>query len=109
MKNQGMTERFSGVGKYTTPARSMGKKAIRVAGLALPLFVILSISGCSGIASTPKTSSSQQTTPGATTISVAPASISFGSVAVGGTASQSVTITNGGGSNLTVTQASATA
>jgi Abnormal spindle-like microcephaly-assoc'd, ASPM-SPD-2-Hydin len=109
MKNQGMNERFSGVGKYTTPARSMGMKTIRVAGLALPLFAILSISGCTGIASTPKASSSQQTTPGTTTISVAPASISFGSVAVGGTASQSVTITNAGGSNLTVTQASATA
>jgi HYDIN/CFA65/VesB family protein/ASPM-SPD-2-Hydin domain-containing protein len=109
MRDQVLNERFSGVGKYTTAARSMAKKAIPFAGLALPLFAILSISGCTGIASTPKTSSSQQTTPGAATISVAPASISFGSVAVGGTASQSVTITNGGGSNVTVTQASATA
>jgi hypothetical protein len=109
MQNQGMNERFAGVGKYTTPARSLGKRAIPVAGPALLLFAILSMSGCTGIASTPKASSSLQTTPGAATISIAPASIGFGSVTVGDTSSQSVTITNGGGSNLTVTQASATA
>ncbi|HEV7967683.1 MAG TPA: choice-of-anchor D domain-containing protein [Candidatus Acidoferrales bacterium] len=89
----------------------MSKSRISVAALALLAIAILSISGCSGIASAPanSSSSSQQTTPGAATISVAPASISFGSVALGGTASQSVTITNGGGSNLTVTQVSTTA
>jgi hypothetical protein len=42
-------------------------------------------------------------------ITLEPASVSFGSVALGSSASQSVTITNGGGSNLKVTQASTTA
>jgi hypothetical protein len=109
MKSLRMNESFGGVGSYTTRARSIGEKAIPVAGLALLLFAILSISGCTGLAGAPKSSSSPQNTPGAATISVVPASVSFGSVALGGTASQSVTIANGGGSNLTVTQASTTA
>jgi len=70
---------------------------------------ILPSSGCIGLTGAPKSASSQPSTPGAATISVAPASISFGSVAVGSTSSQSVTISNGGGSNLTITQASVTA
>ncbi|HEV2521112.1 MAG TPA: choice-of-anchor D domain-containing protein [Candidatus Acidoferrales bacterium] len=43
------------------------------------------------------------------TISVSPGSIDFGSVPMGSSASQSVTLMNGGGSSLTVTQASTTA
>jgi hypothetical protein len=109
MKRLMMNEWFAGVGSYAAHARFKGEKAIPIAGLVLLFIAILSISGCTGLASGPKSSSSQQSTPGAATISIAPASVSFGSVAIGGTASQSVTITNGGGSNLTVTQASTTA
>jgi hypothetical protein len=109
MKSSRVNEGFGGVGSYAAHARSTAKKAIPVAGLVLLLLEILSISGCTGLASAPKSSSSQQNTPGAATISVVPASVSFGSVALGGTVSQSVTIANGGGSNLTVTQASTTA
>jgi hypothetical protein len=47
--------------------------------------------------------------PSAAAISVSPSSVNFGSVAVGGSVSQSVTISNSGGSALTVTQASTAA
>jgi hypothetical protein len=90
-------------------ADSAGKKVIPAAALALLLSSFLSISGCVGLTGASKTGSGQQSTQGAATISVVPASISFGSVAVGGTASQSVTISNSGESNLTITQASTTA
>src|ERR1700676_4286899 len=109
MNNLILNENFVGAGRYAIRPRFMGMKAIPVGALVLLLFGILSISGCTGIAGTPKTASSSPTTPGAATISIAPASVSFGSVAVGGTGSQSVTISNGGGSSLTVTQASTTA
>jgi hypothetical protein len=109
MKHLRMTEWFGCAGKRAMHASCAGKKAIPVAALVLLLFAILSSSGCLGLTGVPKASSSQQSTPGAATISVAPASVRFGSVALGGTASQSVTISNGGGTNLTITQASTTA
>jgi hypothetical protein len=110
MKNSNMNKRFGCAGKRVAQANSTGKKAIPVAALALLLSAILSTSGCIGLtgAAKPASSSSQQSTPGAAAISLAPASIKFGSVPIGGTASQSVTISNNGGSDLTVTQASAT-
>ena len=97
----------AGAEKYAAAAHSdsMSKKYISVAVLVLLAIAILSISGCSGIASAPGNSSSN----GAATISVAPASIRFGSVPLTSTASQSVTIMNGGGSNLIVTQVNTSA
>jgi hypothetical protein len=95
--------------EHARHANSTGKKMIPAAALALLLFSLLSISGCVGLTGASKTGSGQQSTQGAATISLVPASVSFGSVAVGGTASQSVTISNGGESNITVTQASTTA
>jgi uncharacterized cupredoxin-like copper-binding protein len=56
-----------------------------------------------------KSASSQQDAPEAAKISVAPASIHFGSVALGSMASQSVTISNDGGSSLTVKSANVSA
>ena len=108
MKNQTMKS-FSDARKYATHTNIVRKKAIPFAALVLLLFAILASSGCVGLTGATKPASSQQNTPGGATISVAPASVSFGSVAVGGAASQSVTISNGGGSSLTVTQASTTA
>jgi Abnormal spindle-like microcephaly-assoc'd, ASPM-SPD-2-Hydin len=106
MKNIPMSEWFSGAENLSTNASSAVKKPIPAATLGLLLFAILSSSGCIGLTGVSKVASGQQSTTGAATISVEPASVSFGSVALGGSASQSVTITNGGGSNLTVTQAS---
>ena len=73
------------------------------------LVLLLSTSGCVGVTGAPKSSSNQPATSGAVTIYVAPASINFGSVPLGTTASQSVTISNSGTSALTITKASATA
>jgi len=109
MKNSGVKERFGSAGKRARHASSAGEKAIPVATLVLLLFATLSSSGCIGLTGASKAGSNQQSTPGAATISLAPASIGFGSVALGSTGSQSVTISNGGGSNLTVTRASTTA
>jgi Abnormal spindle-like microcephaly-assoc'd, ASPM-SPD-2-Hydin len=108
MKNQWM-KWSGGARKCATFTNSVAKKTIPFAALALLLFAVLSSSGCIGLTSATKPGSGQQSTPGAATISVEPASIKFGSVGLGGTASQSVTISNGGGSNLVVTQASTTA
>ncbi len=109
MKKLTTNDRFGGAGKCATHANSTAKKAIPFAALALLLYAILSSSGCIGLTSASKPASSQQSTPAAAALSIAPMSVSFGSVALGEAASQSVTITNGGGSNVTVTQASTTA
>jgi Abnormal spindle-like microcephaly-assoc'd, ASPM-SPD-2-Hydin len=78
--------------------------------LALVFSCMISILGCTGITVAPAASTQKsQSAPAAAAISVSPQSISFGSVAVNGTLSQSVTISNTGGSNLTVTQASTSA
>jgi hypothetical protein len=116
MKSLVRNEMFAGALKCVTRARFMeaDNTPISFAALILILFAFLSFSGCTGIAVGSKSSlnpqaANPQTTGAAATISLAPASIDFGSVPVGGTASQSVTISNSGGSNLTVTQASTTA
>ncbi len=109
MKNNPVKECLDGAGNRSTNANCAVSQAISAATLGLLLFAILSSSGCIGLNGAAKVASGQQSTTGAATISVEPASVSFGSVALGGSASQSVTITNGGGSNLTVRQASTTA
>ncbi len=85
-----------------------GRSALSFAALLLLLFAALSGAGCIGLTGASKPASSQPTAPSAASISLAPASINFGSVSLGSTASQSVTISNGGGSSLTITKASAT-
>jgi hypothetical protein len=77
--------------------------------LVLLIFATLYSSGCVGLTSASKSASSQQNTPSDAAISLTPASLNFGSVPIGGTASQSVTITNRAGSNLTVTHLSTAA
>jgi hypothetical protein len=104
-----MNKWFGRVRERALRADSTGGKAVPVAALILLLSSTLSISGCIGLTNASKPGSGQQSTTTAATISLAPASIRFGSVAIGGTGSQSVTISNGGGSTLTVTQASTTA
>jgi hypothetical protein len=84
------------------------RKLVSSAALFLLLLAILSSSGCTGITGAPN-SASQNPTPGSSTLSVAPDAIKFGSVGLGGTLSQSVTVTNHGTSNVTITKASATA
>src|SRR5712664_1325252 len=103
----------SGCGLYLEPAGKLMAGAGRTGLLALCLLVVgtISISGCAGLAGAANPSGQpNQPPPGtAAAISVSPPSINFGSVAVGSTVSQSITISNTGGSNLIVTQESITA
>src|ERR1700736_6279704 len=91
----------------TQSLASMKTCAEWIRPLALPVMLlgVLSISGCMGIAGTTKSPSQNSSTPAPTAaISVSPPSIAFGSVAVGGTVSQSITVTNAGGSDLSITK-----
>ena len=87
---------------------SIKRSPARLAALLLLLCATLSISGCIGLTGASKPAGSTPA-PTAASISVSPASVNFGSVAVGGTVSQSVTVSNPGGAALTVTQATTTA
>ena len=78
---------------------------IRLLALGLLALGTLSISGCVGLTSATNPSGQQkQNTPGSAAMAVSPSSINFGSVAVGSVVSQSITVSNTGGSNLSVTQ-----
>jgi Abnormal spindle-like microcephaly-assoc'd, ASPM-SPD-2-Hydin len=107
MKNSTTYDRFRRAIYGARQGSSADRNAGSAAALVFLFIAILSTSGCIGLTgATNKTTSSQQTAPGTATISVAPASIKFGSVALGDTSSQSVTISNSGGSNATITKAS---
>ncbi len=108
MKNFRMNEWFRGAQKCATPTNPANKNTISCGFLVFLLSVTLYSTGCIGLTSASKSPSTQQAAAGAAAISVNPASIGFGSVPVGNTSSQSVTISNGGGSNLTITQANTT-
>ena len=82
--------------------------AARFVTLLLLFCGTLSISGCIGLANLPG-SANQAKSPAGLSLSVSPGSVNFGSVAVGGTVSQSVTISNTSGSRISVTQASTVA
>jgi len=109
MKKSNQIKWFVGAEKCAPQTNSTGKKAIPVVALALLFSTLLPNTGCIGLTSASKPASSQPSTPGAAAISIAPASVGFGAVALGDTASQSVTISNNGGSDLTVTQISTAA
>ena len=83
----------------------------RVARNAMLLLLFcgaLSLSGCIGLTSANPAASAKKT-PAAGSLSVAPGSINFGSVAVGATVSQSITISNPGGAPVSLSQASTAA
>jgi Abnormal spindle-like microcephaly-assoc'd, ASPM-SPD-2-Hydin len=85
------------------PARSRWNAPVVLIALAMML-------GCQGLSSANKTSTTtsnqQNTKPGQLTVT--PASISFSNVKVGNNQSQPATMTNSGGSSLTVSQVTAT-
>ena len=107
MKNTTHNNCFNRAESSANFAGSKNRTAMSAAALVVLLGAVFSTSGCVGTVGALKGASSQQSTPGAAAISVAPAAIKFGSVALGSTASQSVTVTNGGGSSVTITKASA--
>jgi HYDIN/CFA65/VesB-like, Ig-like domain len=84
----------------------LAKIVRQLAGCAL-LIGVLSTSGCLGIGGTANPPNQQnQNTSASAAMAVSPPSINFGSVAVGSTVNQSVTVSNTGGSDLTVSQVS---
>ncbi|MGH9563496.1 MAG: choice-of-anchor D domain-containing protein [Terracidiphilus sp.] len=91
----------------SAPARGTVSVA-RNAMLFLFFCGALSLSGCIGLTSANPTASSQKT-PAAGSLDVTPGSINFGSVAIGAVVSQSVTVSNKGGTPVSVTQASTAA
>lgn len=107
MKNPTRIEWSKHATSRTKQASSTGKNGIAV--LSVLLLAMLFTTACIGLTGVPKGSSNQGNTSPAATISVAPASIRFGSVPLGETASQSVTISNRGASSVQVTKASSTA
>jgi len=72
------------------------------------LLAVMTMVGCQGISSSNKGSTSTTNTTKPGLLTVAPTSISFGIVKVGNNQSQPATMTNSGGSNLTVTHVTAT-
>jgi hypothetical protein len=80
--------------------KDLDARCKRIAFLLLALATTL----CQGLsASTTSGSSGKPTNPGQLTVT--PSSITFGSVPVGTTQTQSATLTNSGGTNLTISQA----
>lgn len=77
-------------------------KLMHLSALPLVLAAVLAASGCVGVAGKYNSGSSNPA------ISVAPASINFGTVTVGTTSSQSVTVSNSGTSSLSISQAQVT-
>jgi hypothetical protein len=109
MDNKNIHATSSGAAILASRKTSNKRSLARMSALLLLLCATLSISGCIGLTGAAKPASTSSTTPSGPAISVSPTSVSFGSVAVGGTVSQSVTISNSGDASLTVTQASTTA
>jgi Abnormal spindle-like microcephaly-assoc'd, ASPM-SPD-2-Hydin len=84
-----------------SPARRLRATSVRGLAVAAALFALLGSAGCIGL------SSSKPLAPGGSTnslsVSVSPSTIAFGSVVVGTTNSQWVTLTNEGSVSETVT------
>jgi hypothetical protein len=99
--------------KFVNSRTSSKTDAGRMSCLSLYLLVFAAffLSSCAGLTSGGNTSGqkNQNTPTTAAAISMSPPSVSFGPVAVGSTVSQSVILSNTGGSNLSITQASVAA
>jgi hypothetical protein len=109
MRNTAIDNVFCAAAKASAAfAVSAGENKVSFAALVLLLFFVLSSSGCVGLTGASKPGASGQDTTVAG-VSVAPASINFGRVAIGGTASQSITVSNGNASSVTITKAGSTA
>ena len=109
MKNTNMNGPFTRAANRAKHTGSAPRKAVSVASLAILILLTLPFLGCTGVTSSTKAAASTAPGTGTGTVSLAPASITFGSVAVGGTASQSVTVSNDTESTITISKASATA
>ena len=110
MKNKTTFDHNFSARSRANSTTSTGRNQMSLAAFIFLICSLVCVSGCIGLTGAPKTpSSSQQSVTGAASMSVAPTAIKFGSVALGSTASQSVTITNDGSTSITISKASATA
>ena len=97
--------------------RNWRNSSLIVSSLIFAAFIILSgafLSGCSGVTSAKGSGSTTATTSDTTTsgtsgtLSVSPAAVTFGNVAVGSTSNQSLSVTNSGTVAITISQATVT-
>jgi len=98
--------------------RNWRNSSLIVSSLIFAAFIILSgafLSGCSGVTSakgsgsaTTATNSDTTTSDASGTLSVSPAAVTFGNVAVGSASNQSLSVTNSGTVAITISQATVT-
>ena len=105
--------------RYLCVCTALSNRSWRNSSLLIAAFVIVSgvfLGGCAGVTST-KSSSATATNSDTTTsgtsgasgsLSVSPAAVTFGNVAVGSTSNQSLSVTNSGSVALTISQVTVT-
>ena len=86
-------------------SRNASLKSYEVLVTLILFLAMIGLSSCAGYTSSAKTSTSN---PGSGVLSAGSTSVTFGSVAVGGNATQAVTITNTGTATVNVSQATVT-
>lgn len=96
--------RFAARG-FAKAAPESGIKPLPALAVAIMLLGIVCQVGCAGVTASPANTGASQDTPA---ISLNPASVNFGPIVTGTTASQPIIISNGGNATLTITQASLT-
>ena len=103
--------------RYSCVCQALSNRSWRNSSLIIAAFIIVLgafLSGCSGVTSAKGNSTtatnSDTTTSGSTsgTLSVSPAAVTFGNVAVGSTSNQSLSVTNSGSVAITISQVTVT-
>src|ERR1700683_3421253 len=94
----------SSISQHGVPVKRSSTPIILISTLAMILAVV-GLSSCAGYTSSAKTTPSN---PGAGILSPSATSVSFGSIAVGNTATQSLTVTNTGLGTVTISEATLT-
>lgn len=90
----------------TTPS-DRGSSVFAFAAISILLIASAALSSCAGYTSVAESGGGGQTgTPGSGVLSPTPSSVSFGGVAVGGTATQTVSVSNTGTATVNITGAS---
>src|ERR1700721_1731456 len=92
------------ISQHGVPVKRTSTPIILISTLAM-ILAIVGLSSCAGYTSSAKTT---PTNPGAGILSPSVTSVSFGSIAVGNTATQSLTVTNTGVGTVTIGSAAMT-
>ena len=107
MKNSHIWEIFGATAKNDSGGAAKNASRVQTAALALLLSSVATLSGCIGLTSA-QVQANQSKTSTLAPLMVSPNTVNFGTVAIGGTVSQSVTVSNPNASSISVTQASTT-